>query len=192
MTSPQFLVVGGANGSGKSTTAPALLPSPILYINADEIAKTLPESSGSARDVQAARLLLAEWNRLENLREDFAVETTLASRTLATRIMRLQGAGYQFHLVYLWLSSSDLAVHRVAERVRIGGHDIPEQTIRRRYDSGLRHLFGLYLPLADTWRIFDNSVAGIPRLVATGARNHVQSVEIVEVWTAMKGKRADE
>jgi predicted ABC-type ATPase len=156
MTSPQFLVIGGANGSGKSTSAPAVLPAAIPYINADEIAKTLTEESGATRDFRAGRLLLAEWNRLEASQEDFAIETTLASRTLAVRITRLQSAGYQFHLMFFWLSSADLAVQRVAERVLRGGHSIAEETIRRRYESGLRYFWNVYSPMANTWRVYDN------------------------------------
>jgi predicted ABC-type ATPase len=192
MASPQFLVIGGANGSGKSTSAPALLPLSVPFINADEIAKTLSAEFGVARDVHAERLLLSEWNRLEVLRADFAVETTLASRTLAPRIARLRAAGYQFHLMYFWLSSSDLAVQRVAERVRRGGHGVPEPTIRRRYDAGLRHFFSLYMPLADTWRAFDNSVGGMPRLIASGINEQVLTLEMQDVWAVMKGQVSNE
>ena len=186
MASPQFLVVAGANGSGKSTSAPAVLPASVPYINADEIAKSLPGHAGPARDVRAGRLLLAEWRRLGAQRADFALETTLASRVLSARAARLQEAGYQFHLMFFWLSSPDLAVARVAERVRRGGHGIPAATILRRYQVGLKNFFSLYLPMADTWRVFDNSRVGETRLVVTGQRRQVQVVYEAQVWEQIK------
>jgi predicted ABC-type ATPase len=192
MNTPQFLVVGGANGSGKSTSAPAVLPHLLPYINADEIAKTLSAETGAARDIRAGRLLLAEWHRMEALRADFAIETTLASHALAIRVARLQEAGYQFHLLFFWLSSADLALARVAERVRQGGHDIPENTIRRRYHAGLRNFFLVYQPMADTWRVFDNSRMGETHLVVTGQRGEVRTVHESITWEKMKEKSANE
>ena len=186
MIAPQFLVIAGANGSGKSTSAPAILPPGVPYINADVIAEGLTDATGSARDMQAGRLLLAEWQRLESLQEDFAVETTLANRSLATRITRLQMAGYKFHLLFFWLSSADLAVARVAERVQRGGHHIPEPVIRRRYTSGLKNFFALYSALAESWRVFDNSRPGEMRLVAAGQSGQVRQVYEAAMWEQIK------
>ncbi len=182
MASPQFLIIAGANGAGKSSSAQAVLPASVLYINADDIAKSLPGEASSARDVWAGRLLLAEWQQLEARRADFAIETTLASRALASRVARLQEEGYQFHLIFFWLSSPDLAAARVAERVRRGGHAIPPETILRRYQVGLRHFLHLYSPMADTWRVFDNSRMGETRLVVTGQRRQVQTVSEPQIW----------
>ena len=89
--------------------------------------------------------------------------------------------GYEFHLVFLRLPSPDLAVTRVAQRVRVGGHDVPEATIRRRYRSGLRNFFELYRPLTTTWRMYDNAL-GRPRLIASGAKARVLSVNDPESW----------
>src|SRR5262245_55089260 len=88
----------------------------------------------------------------------FGLESTLAARSLAPRLRNLISRGYEFHLVFLYLPSADLAVARVADRVRLGGHNVPEATIRRRYESGLRNFFSLYQPIATSWRIFDNSL----------------------------------
>lgn len=94
MSAPQFLVLAGANGSGKSTSAPAVIPASVSFINADEIAKSLPGTGGAAKEIRAGRLLLDQWRLLEAGRADFAIETTLASRALAPRITRLQERGY--------------------------------------------------------------------------------------------------
>jgi predicted ABC-type ATPase len=113
---------------------------------------------------------------------DFAFETTLASRSLVPWLTRLKRQGYHVHVLFLWLESADLAVDRVASRVRRGGHDVPEGTVRRRYDRGLRNLFSLYLPIADSWQVFDNSRLGRPRLVASGRAERVERVANARVW----------
>lgn len=164
MTPPQFVMIGGPNGAGKSTCAPALLPDGVPYVNADEIAKGLDDCDG--RNVRAGRLLFAEWDRLARERADFAVEMTMASRSLAARIRHLREIGYRFDLIYLTLPSVDLAIARVAARVRAGGHDIPESTIRRRYALGPRHFQELYRPLADAWYVYQNVEPGRPKAVA--------------------------
>jgi predicted ABC-type ATPase len=98
MSQPHFIIVAGANGSGKSTSAPALLPPSVPYINADEIAKTLTleAAEGKDRGREASRLLLERWDVLAAKQEDFAIETTLSRRSLASRIQRLQANGYNF------------------------------------------------------------------------------------------------
>jgi predicted ABC-type ATPase len=116
--------------------------------------------------IAAGRLMLGRIRALGVAQMDFAFETTLASKTFAPRLARLRESSYRFHLAFLSLPSPDLAVARVAERVRAGGHDVPEPVIRRRFVSGLRNLFRLYLDLADTWQVFDNSALAAPRLIA--------------------------
>ncbi len=115
-----------------------------------------------------------------------APPTTLASRTFAPWLENLIRTGYQFHLVFLWLPSADMAVARVASRVREGGHDVPEATIRRRYEAGLRNFFGLYQPMATTWEFCDNS--GEPTLtpIACGARSATLKVDDQAIWERIK------
>lgn len=95
------------------------------------------------------------------------------------------GAGkstYDFHLVFLWLPNEDLAINRVAERVRMGGHNVPEDIIRRRYHAGIRNFFELYRPLADTWFFYDNSGAGRPKLLTYGEREQTVLVNDPPLW----------
>ena len=104
----------------------------------------------------------------ERRAESFAVETTLATRSLATRIGRLRRVGYRFRLVFIWSPSVDFSIGRVAARVRAGGHSIPEETIRRRYEAGLRNFRDLYRPMADCWDLFDNSRPEALTRIASG------------------------
>ncbi len=162
----QIIVIAGPNGAGKSTIAVRIVPPSIPFLNADEIAKELTAEETQNKDVMAGRMLLRQMDELETKSASFAVETTLASRSLAPRIARLQKSGYRFSLTYMWVPSPDLSVQRVAERVRRGGHHIPEDVIRRRYAAGLRNIFQIYVPLADRWRLYNNSELGHPVIVA--------------------------
>ena len=92
---------------------------------------------------------------------------------------------YQFHLIFMTLPSPDLAIERVAERVRMGGHDVPAATIRRRYDAGIRNFFRLYQPLADGSRGYDNTDI-TPRLIANGSREKVECVTDTAVWNCLR------
>jgi len=126
--------------------------------------------------------MLTRLKELAARRADFAFETTLASKTFSPWIATLLQADYTFHLVYLWLPSPDVAVARVHERVRLGGHDVPEATIRRRYAAGLRNFFGLYRPMATSWAFFDNAALAGPSLIAEGRGPKVTDVQQTEVW----------
>ena len=109
----------------------------------------------------------------------------LGLAAFAPWIAELKESGYQFHLVFMTLPSPDLATERVAERVRMGGHDVPIATIRRRFDAGIRNFFRLYQPLADGWRVYDNTDI-TPRLIANGSRGKVECVTDKAVWNRLK------
>ncbi|MBX3244353.1 MAG: zeta toxin family protein [Acidobacteria bacterium] len=155
---PDVVVIAGPNGAGKSTLAPALLRDTFgitEYVNADVIAEGLSAFAPENAAIDAGRAMLTRLNELTDARQDFAFETTLATRTYARRLKALQTIGYNVCIIYLWLSSDDFAVERVKARVLSGGHNIPEETIRRRYEQSLKYLFELYIPIADSWKIFD-------------------------------------
>ncbi len=168
---PHLVVLSGPNGAGKSTAAPALLKGALgvtEFVNPDVIAQGLSAFEPERVALAAGRVMLTRLRDLARQRLDFAFETTLASRRFAPWLAALRSSGYSVHLVFLWLPRADLAVERVAERVRMGGHAVPEATIRRRYGGGLRNFFALYRPLADTWRMYDSSLLPVPRLIAWG------------------------
>ncbi|MCC7106362.1 MAG: AAA family ATPase, partial [Chloroflexi bacterium] len=176
---PTVVVIAGPNGAGKSTAAPALLhglPGLDQFVNADTIARGLSACDPESVAAEAGRVMLQRLKELAAARQDFAFETTLASRSFAPWIADLVQDGYTFLLVYLWLPSPDLCVSRVAERAASGGHSVPEDTIRRRYAGGIRNFVSLYRPLVHQWRLYDNSVRGYPRIVAEGRHERVSLV----------------
>lgn len=176
VSNPSVIVLAGPNGAGKTTCAPSLLRETLgvaEYVNADLIAQGLAGFAPERAALAAGRVMMARLKELATQRRSFAFETTLASRSFAPWLAGLVRVGYDVHLFYLWLASDDLAVRRVADRVRMGGHDIPEDTIRRRYHAGLRNFFALYQPMAHTWRMYDNTSEDTMRLLAAGASNTV-------------------
>jgi predicted ABC-type ATPase len=185
-TSPQVVIIAGPNGAGKSTLAPILLRDTfglLEYVNADPIALGLSAFDSASMSFEAGRIMLDRLRSLAKHRKNFALETTLASRSYASWVKRLRESGYRFHMVFLWLSSIELAIHRVEERVRSGGHSVPDEVIRRRYDRGLTNFFNLYQPLADTWVAYDNSGSGAPLLVSAGGENISQRVIRPDTWS---------
>ncbi|HEX8463383.1 MAG TPA: AAA family ATPase, partial [Abditibacterium sp.] len=135
---PDLYIIAGPNGAGKTTTALRVFPrlGVTAFVNADIIAQGLSPLNVELAARDAGRIMLSEMERHLAAGDDFALETTLASRTLAPFVRRCKENGYRFILIYVWLESSDLAVNRVAKRVRAGGHNIPEDVIRRRYERG--------------------------------------------------------
>lgn len=183
------MVVAGPNGAGKSTAAARLLHGALQvqeFVNADVIARGLSGFNPEAVAFEAGRIMLARLRELAAQRTNFAFETTLASRSFVPWLRKLISTGDDCHIVVLWLPSADLAVQRVADRVRRGGHAVPETVVRRRYLAGLQNFFELYRPLAASWRVYDNSGRD-PILVAAGEREEVVTVEQSAAWARIRG-----
>ncbi len=182
---PGVIVLAGPNGAGKSTTAQKLLKGALAvaeFVNPDIIAQGLSAFAPERIQLAAGRIMLRRLHELARQRETFSFETTLASRSFAPWLKGLRRKGYRVHLVFLWLASADLAVKRVRDRVRLGGHNVPETDIRRRYVSGLKNFFRLYLPLTNTWRFYDNSDPSGPRLIARGKGLRTTAVIDEHLW----------
>ena len=155
-----MFVICGCNGAGKTTAAYTLLPQLLnlhTFVNADEIADELSPQNPEKESLRAFRLMLERMDQLISRGEDFAVETTLATKSLAGIIENAQYLGYKVGLLYFWLKSPELAVRRVAIRVASGGHDIAENTIVRRYWQGMQNLRNIYVHCCDSWVLIDNS-----------------------------------
>jgi predicted ABC-type ATPase len=190
---PRAIVIAGPNGAGKPTSAPSVLRDVMgvaEFLNADVIARGLSAFEPERAAMAAGRVMLARLRELAGRRESFAFETTPASRSFAPWLAELKATDYTFHLVVLWLPSADAAAACVAERVLNGGHDVPEETIRRRYEAGLRNFFGLYQPLADSWRVYNGESSGGPALVAAGSGRDERTVAEPVTWFQIKARYA--
>lgn len=157
---PRCIIIAGPNGSGKTTFAREFLPREtdvVHFVNADLIASGLSPLRPEFAARQAGRLVLRELSRLASARKNFAFESTLSGRTYLRLLKKWKSAGYRIEIVFLSLSSVQLALQRIAGRVRQGGHDVPKSDVIRRFDRSLRNFHDLYRPLADVWAIYDNS-----------------------------------
>ena len=185
---PEVIVIAGPNGAGKSTLAPALLRDTfgiLEFVNADTIAEGLSAFAPEDASFDAGRVMLGRLHELAAAGRDFAFETTLASRFYAGWLEELKTHEYRVSLVFLWLPHVELAIERVQTRVRLGGHSIPEETIRKRFERGIKNLFELYIPVADAWRVFDAS--GItPREIARYTENAGERVFDSTIWALIK------
>ncbi len=157
---PKLYIIAGCNGAGKTTASFTILPE-ILgckeFINADEIAKGLSPFQPESVAMQAGRIMLARMDELLQKGETFAFETTLATKSYKQKIEWAQANGYEVTLLFFWLDSPNIAKERVAQRVAEGGHNIPLETIERRYYNGIANLFAIYIDMVDICYIFDNS-----------------------------------
>ncbi|MHC5672562.1 zeta toxin family protein [Nostoc sp.] len=181
---PNLYIIGGANGSGKTTAALQILPyflEVFEYVNADEIAAGLSPFNPESVASQAGRLMLERLETLVNAEADFAFEITLVARNFARFLRESKNKGYIINLIYFWLQSPELAIARVCRRVESGGHNIREDTIRRRYERGRSNLINLYLPICDTWIIYDNS-GSEPLLVAASHINQETIIYEPQIW----------
>lgn len=176
---PRLYIISGCNGAGKTTASYTMLPEMLdcsEFVNSDEFAKGLSPFDPDKAMIQASRYMIMKIRYLLKRQMDFGIETTLATRTLLKTIRMAQDAGYSVTLLYFWLNSPDLAVERVAARVEAGGHNIPEETIRRRYRVGIDYFFHDYAPLCERWILADNSQ--IPfRVIAEGSKNDLINIK---------------
>ena len=169
---PRLYILSGCNGAGKTTASYALLPEMLdcrQFVNSDEFAKSLSPFDPSSASISASRYMVMRINYLLNKREDFSIETTLATRSLVGIIKQAKEMGYTVTILYLWLNSPEMAIERVHNRVARGGHNIPDNVVRRRYVMGLQYLFKAYMPLCDRWVLADNSQSPFT-VIAEGSR----------------------
>ena len=153
-------IVAGPNGAGKTTFAREFLPNYVKcleFVNADLIASGLSPFLPERAAIKAGRLMLKQIHFLADRGTDFGFETTLSGKGYVRLLKDLKSRGYRIYLYFLWVDNIDIALERVADRVRRGGHNVPEKIVRRRFNRGLPNLFNLYRPLLDLWAIFDNS-----------------------------------
>ncbi|MDR0844726.1 MAG: zeta toxin family protein [Tannerella sp.] len=177
---PYLYIIAGCNGAGKTTASYTILPEMLgckEFVNSDEIAKGLsPFNADNIKvAVEASRIMYKRIRELIEAEKTFALETTLASRSIVKLLKGAQEKGYYVTLLYFWLNTPDLAVERVKNRVAAGGHNVTEVTIRRRYEAGIHNLFELYLPICDYWMITDNSLSPM-EIIAKGFRDDKKDI----------------
>lgn len=180
-------IISGCNGAGKTTSSYTILPEILEcreFVNADEIAKGLSPFQPETVSFQAGRLMLEKIHFLLEQGRDFAFETTLATKSYKIFVEKAQAKGYRVILLYFWLNSPELAILRVKTRVAEGGHNIPKDVIRRRYENGLKNFFTIFQPIVNEWFFINNSENPF-KFIAEGTKFN-QEIYQNEIWNALK------
>jgi predicted ABC-type ATPase len=188
VSNKRLYIIGGCNGAGKTTASFNILPDILNcreYVNADEIARGISPFQPEKVAVEAGRIMLQRIDELLIQGEDFAFETTLSSRSFIGTIANARELGYSITLIYLWLESTELAIKRVQTRVEEGGHNIPSDTIVRRYFGGLKNLFTLYHDICDLILVYDNSKS-FPELIFEKSLNNSSVIHNQEKFKTLK------
>lgn len=186
---PTLYILAGPNGAGKTTASRYLLPLVFhtgSFINADIIAARMNPQNPEAASIAAGRQMLMEIDEKIAQKETFAIETTLSSKGYLQLIKRAQLIGYEVVLYFFYLPSDEIALKRVAERVRKGGHNIPPEVVKRRYASGISML-KYYLEIADEWFIYQNEKSP-PSIIAEGSGISKIKIANFEIWKQLANK----
>jgi predicted ABC-type ATPase len=184
---PIVFIVGGPNGAGKSTAAATVFGEEARaaeFLNADTIARGLSAFQPERAAFAAGRVMLSRIKELFAENATFAFESTLASRTFAPMLAEQRGRGYRVNLLYVWVSSPEISLKRVASRVAGGGHNIPEEDVRRRFGRSTANFMTLYRPIADRWMVLNNSGSDA-KMVAEGGSGLTERVADRKTWNRM-------
>lgn len=187
MQHPNLYIIAGPNGAGKTTASFNLLPDVLHcpnFVNADEIARGLSPFTPESVAIQAGKIMLQRIDELLPQGVDFAIETTLATRSYVQLVHRAHKLGYKVHLIFFALENEEQAIQRVAQRVSNGGHNIPETDIRRRFRRGIYNLIHLYMPICDSVLVYNNA-HGNAILVVKGSPTGDMQVYEQEMWNQL-------
>lgn len=189
---PTLYIISGCNRAGKTTASYTVLPGILKcqeFVNADSIAVGLSPFRPEKVAFEAGRLMLQRIEQLIESKTTFAIETTLSTKSYKVTIKKCKNRGYNIVLLFFWLSSPDLAIERIKDRVKRGGHHIPDNVVKRRYKRGIDNLFRIFIPICDYWQVINNSDSKT-EIIAEGEKVLDKYVYNTEIWSVMKsGKK---
>jgi predicted ABC-type ATPase len=185
---PNLYIIAGCNGAGKTTASFTVLPEMLNcdeFINADEIARGLSPLNPDKAAIEAGRIMLTKIDSLIAKKKDFGFETTLSTKSYVGKIRHAKQYGYHITLLFFWLDSVQLAIERVNTRVAEGGHYISPPVVERRYFSGLKNLFHIYIPVCDYWMVFNNSKSP-SEFIVDGNKNKLGDIKNFRIFDEIK------
>ena len=188
MEEKTLYIISGCNGAGKTTASYTVLPEVLKcyeFVNADEIAKGLSPFNPESVAIEAGRLMLQRIQELLRMEKTFSIETTLSTKSYRNLVNEAHAKGYKVKLIFFWLDTPETAINRVAQRVSEGGHNIPTETIIRRYHAGIKNFFCIYINYVDYWLLINNTT-GSCEYVAEGGNNMPISIFDKETYNKVK------
>lgn len=185
---PNVYFIAGCNGAGKTTASFTLLPEMLdckEFVNADNIALGISPFQPQFVSFEAGRVMLQRIEHLVRIKADFAIETTLSSRNYLLKIKDWKKEGYELILVFFWLNNPALAIKRIEDRVKKGGHSVPEEIVIRRYFRGIKNLFNYYIEESNYWLVIDNSME-TPEIISEGIKDVEIEIFNQQIWSKIK------
>ena len=179
MKNKNVYIIAGPNGSGKTTFAKKFLQDYVKcpnFVNADLIAQGLSPFSPRSAAIKAGKLVLSQIHEFAKTEVDFAFESTLAGKSYVNLLKELKSKGYKLHIFFLWIPSAELAIARIKDRVKEGGHNMSAQDVRRRFKRSIDNFFKLYQPLIDSWILFNNAET-VPDLIGKGRNDRISIID---------------
>ncbi len=155
----EIFIIGGANGSGKTTIAKEYLKeyNDFYFLNADMIASEIVSENPNDNNLLAGKEFFRRMEHSRKTRDKIMIESTLAGGWLNRWLLNFRADGFRINLLYIYLNSTELCLSRIASRVKKGGHDVPKEDVIRRYNRSIRNFWSKYRLQADLWSLIDNS-----------------------------------
>lgn len=169
----EVIIIGGANGSGKTTFSKLLIEETgYVFLNADEIEKELALPDSNAAKIQAGRIFFERLSDLSKDGKNFILESTLAGGYLIKTLEMLKDKGYRINIVYVFLENAEICIERISQRVILGGHFVPDEDVRRRFYRSRSKFWNIYKNMADYWVMYFNSTEGVEKVALGIGENH--------------------
>lgn len=169
----EIIIIGGANGSGKTTFSKLLIEeTSYIFLNADEIEKELGLTDSNTAKIQAGRIFFERLSELSNQGKSFILESTLAGGYLIKTLENLKGKGYIVKIVYVFLENVEVCIERISQRVKLGGHFVPDEDVRRRFYRSRNKFWNIYKNIADDWAMYFNSTEGVEKVAYGKGENY--------------------
>ena len=188
--SKKAIIFAGVNGAGKSTFYNMSQDIPdfkeTVRINTDEIVREIGNWQSDADQMKAGRIGIKLRNVAIRQGKSFNEETTPCGKTIIKLFEKLKENGYKINLYYVGLKNSDIALVRIKNRVANGGHNIPAEKVRKRYEESINNLEKV-IPLCDSVSVLDNSES-FRRLATTKEGKLIQKADKVPFWFNSKLK----